>query len=172
MVVSMVEPTNPHWRPLFKTFYQAYYQELASEALFLRWQKIDICTGILVACTATGSAVAGWALWTHPTGATLWAFIAGFAAFGSIVHAAMTVPTRLKEQVTLRGLFSALRVQLETCLNQIIIDVTKDASADYDRLRAKYAEYVGRAAPDIAFTTRLRVRVQNSLDKKIEEYIQ
>src|SRR5262249_28622847 len=162
---------NPHWEPLFKTYYETYFQELASEALVLRWQKFDIVTGILVAATATSSAVAGWTLWTNPGWAVIWAIIAGTASLASIIHGSMTVPTRIKDQGTARISLSQLRIQLETCLNQIIVDAKKGVSTDlkneYDSLRTKYAECIRGIGPDFAFTEKLRIKVQKNLNDRL-----
>ncbi|MDA2912986.1 hypothetical protein MYX77_03325 [Acidobacteriia bacterium AH_259_A11_L15] len=162
--------TELFWRPTFQTLYEAYYQELASEALMRRWQRIDISTSFLVAATASGSAITGWSLWSNPKWQFLWAFIAGLAAVASILHRTMAVPDRLKEQEELRRAFSELRVDLETFRQQLLIGIEpNDANTRYDKLRRRLAQHIGRANPDIGFTIRLRNRVQEQLDDKLRQ---
>ena len=166
--------TDLFWKPTFHTLYEAYYQELASEALMARWQRIDITTSSLVTATAAGSAITGWSLWNEPSWQYLWAFIAGSAAVLSILHRTMAVPDRLKEQEELRRMFSELRVDLETFRHQLIIGIElNDANTRYEKLRKRLAQHIGRASPDIGFTVRLRNRIQDQLDRKLrqEEYL-
>jgi hypothetical protein len=73
---------SPFQKASLDTFYEAYFQELASGVLVGRWQRIDLTTSILVASTATGSTVTGWALWTMPGWKTLWVIAAGVATMG------------------------------------------------------------------------------------------
>lgn len=55
------------WTAAFYTYYDAYYEEICADRLTNRWQKLDEMTKVLVAFTASTSAVTGWALWTEPS---------------------------------------------------------------------------------------------------------
>lgn len=166
------ESIDAYWEPSFETLYQAHYQELASEALIRRWQRIDIGTGILVAATASGSAFAGWALWNQPHGKVIWAGIAGIASLASILHSVMGVPGRVKEQDELRRVFCELRVDLETFRQQLAIGLDSgQASGQYAKLRERLAQCMGRTRPDIGYTIGLRNQVQDQVNKRLKEYI-
>lgn len=161
---------NPFRKAGLDTFYETYFQEKASRALLGRWQKIDVTTSILVASTATGSTVAGWTLWTLPTWKGVWIIAAGFAAVAAIVHGAMTVPSRVKDQEELRRGFSELRVDLETFLQQITINPSDaDSAKRFETLRERYAQTISKAPPDIAYTKRLRLKVQGELNTELKE---
>jgi hypothetical protein len=67
------------WEAVFETYYDAYYEEILSGDLIDRWQSFDEFAKIVIALTASGSAVSGWALWTQPGFRAVWAVLAGLA---------------------------------------------------------------------------------------------
>jgi hypothetical protein len=170
-----------------ETFRQAYHHELASEALVLRWERIDYAVALLVALTASSSVVAGWALWNTPGGQVFWAAIAGVASVASIVHGVLRVPGRVKDQENLRRLFSGLRVDLQTFQQHLAIDheenATKmetdkergsererrrDKEKEFDQLRKRLADYTARAP---AIPERLRKKVSLQLDLLLTGFV-
>ena len=161
---------NAYWKPSYETLYDAYYQELASEALIGRWQFIHILIAFLVAATSSGSAIAGWALWSERGWKTIWAIIAAIASLASIAHGVVGVPSRVREQEEVRQLFCRLRIDVETFRHLLRIGITmSEAQSKYDELRNRYSECVGRTRPDIAFTIRLRKRVQDRLNQILKD---
>jgi len=163
------EALKAYWKPGFDTLYDTCFQELASEALMGRWQKIDIVTSLLVALTASGSAVAGWALWSAQGAKLVWAMLAGVASLASIAHSVMGVPGRVREQEELRRLFSELRVDCETFQQQLRVGLEMaEARAKYDKLRERLTQCTGRTRPDLALTTRLRKKVQERLNAMLK----
>jgi mannitol-specific phosphotransferase system IIBC component len=157
---------NVYWKVCYETYCAAYFQELAAEALTSRWQKIDFVTAFLVSTTASGSTIAGLALWTQPGWKIVWAIIAVVAMVTSIVHSILGVPSRLKTQEEFRRSFSELRVALETFRQKLTtgIDVN-EAKSKYDELRNKYEHHMGRANPDFAYRKRLRHKIQEQVNK-------
>lgn len=155
-------------KPLFNTFYISYYQELLSEALNRRWQQIDIITTFLVVATASGSTIVGLALWNTSAGKLAWGFIAAVASVASIAHGVIGVPSRVKEQEELRRMFSELRIDAETFYQQLVIgfDANK-ANDEFNKLKKRLSQGVGRAGSDIAATNGLRKEVQNQLEKRL-----
>jgi hypothetical protein len=163
---------NRYWEASFKTLYEAYFQELGSEALIGRWQWIDVVTGYALAATASGSAVTGWALWSSPSGKYFWAGVAGIAGVISIAHRVLTVPTRIKDQEELRQLFTVLRVDCETFRQRLVVGVEAAiADQEYQGLRTRLATSMVRTRPDIAFTKKLRKLVQCDLDRRLGDQI-
>ncbi len=161
-----------YWIPSFETFYNSYFQELASEQLASRWQRLDFGIGFLVALTASGSAVSGWALWNQAGWRSGWLAIAGTAGIAAIFHRVLGVTNRVKEQEELRRLFVELRVGLETFRHKLKIGIDeKDAETQFTRLRERYAECMGRTRTDMAFTNSLRLRVQDHLDEILQNQI-
>lgn len=159
-----------YWNLSYETLYDSYYQELMSEALTRRWKWIDIATTFLVAATASGSAIAGWSLWSTLDGRFVWVIFAGIASVASIAHGVMGVPTRVKEQEDLRHMFSELRIDLETFRQQLkLYPDVKQVESQYNELRKKYAQCKGRTSPDIAIIFGFRKKVQHNLDNILKE---
>src|SRR6266481_5262522 len=84
------------WDASFDTYYKVFFEELAADGLVNKWGRLDDVTKIIVALTASGSAISGWALWTHPEYKALWLAVSGLAALLSVVHTALAVPNRIK----------------------------------------------------------------------------
>ncbi len=159
-------PIDLFWAPSWETLYQSYFHELSAESVVTRWQKIDLVVAILVAITASGSAIAGWSLWSEPGWKTLWVAIAGGAALISAVHGAAAIPTRIKEQEEIRRKFSGLRTGLQTFRQELTLGVDGDAARkEYHELRRKFEESVANSRRDMALTENLQLLVQNRVDK-------
>lgn len=162
---------NSYWRLSYETLYEVIFQEGVSSALVERWRRIDILTNILVAVTASGSAIAGWAIWNQAGGRAAWAVMAGLVSVLSIIHGAVQVPTQLKEQDEFRRLFSRLRVDLETFRQKLMLEPGKIETIDksYIELRDRYADLIMRAPSSIINTRKLRIRVQQEINRLFEE---
>jgi len=160
-----------YWKVFYDTLYEVWYQELASGALLTRWQRIDTVSSVLVAVTTPGSAIAGWALWNDPGWKFIWAVLAGIASVASILHSAMVVPTRIKEQEEIRALFCELRTDLETFWQNLTLGSfdTNQAGTQFGKLRDKYGQCMKRPHPEIAYTVRLRKKVQDQINAVLKE---
>ncbi len=160
------------WTTSFTTLYETRYQELCAEAVVARWQRVDLTVALLVALTASTSAVAGWALWSDAGWKIVWVIAAGLAALGSIADNVMTVPRRIKDQEELRRLFSGLRTSLETFRQELVLGLDEvQALSRYGKLRERYEDVVSRSHRDIALTYRLQNRMQDEVDEKMREQI-
>jgi hypothetical protein len=62
----------------------------------------------LAAFTTSGSAIGGWALWSEDKGKVFWVSLAATASVLSILHSALGVPAKIKEEEQRRQQFSAL----------------------------------------------------------------
>jgi hypothetical protein len=162
-----LEERENYWKLSFESYYESYFQELASEALLARWDRIDVVTAFLIAFTASGSAIAGWTMWNEPGWRALWVLIAAIASVFSVVHGVMRVAARIREQEELRGSFSQLRTEFETFRHFLRLsntDSSERVRSRYEKLRENLGGLRRRSRPDIAYTTRLRQRVQNNLN--------
>ena len=158
------------WEVSFETLYEATYQELASEWVGNWWQRIDLTAAILVAATASGSAIAGWALWNQGQWRLIWVVVAGAASVASIIHGTLQVPNRVKEQESYRKSFSQVRVGLETLRQGIKLGMdNKEAISEHLKLREAFEKLVGDARPDIALTLRVRNEIQDRVDDRLKE---
>ena len=135
---------------------------------------IDEATKVLVALTASGSAIAGWTLWTQPNFKHVWVVAAGIAAVLAIVHAALGVPNRLKLWAEIKTCFASLRVDLETLRHRMQLDPkfpVEEFTEAYLQHRERYRQGVERLQNDIMLIKPLRIRAQNSLDEILGESI-
>ena len=159
------KPVEIYWSPVYETLYDAWFQELTSEALSQRWQFIDTLTKFLIAVTASGSAVAGWTLWTNEMGKYAWAVLAGLASVLSIVNGVIEVPDRLKQQQGLGNDYRKLRVDLETFRLNLLIGIDADkAESSWTSIRNQYEELMSRTPPDMLFTKGLSRNVESRLN--------
>lgn len=162
-----VDPRDEIWNGVFNTYYDAYFEESFSGALARRWQKLDEITKGLVAITASGSAVAGWALWTQPGPKMAWSCVAGVAAVLSIVSSALRVSDRLKHHTECERRFSVLRSELETLRYEMRIDPTFPIDVFTKRLiefRKRLTAATQMLEHDLLSTMRLRFKIQEELD--------
>lgn len=164
------DPRDELWNSVFETYYDSYFQEIVADNLINRWLKFDDITKVLVAVTASGSAVAGWAAWNRPEYQGVWGAIAGLAALISIVHAALGVPNRLKDHGETKRLFSALRIDLTTFRHRMRIDPKfslDEFSAEYFEFRQRFKDAIHSIIPDVARTKRVLSNSQVELDQLI-----
>lgn len=160
------------WEATFDTYYDAYYAELLADALIRRWQWVDDINRVIVAVTASGSAIAGWTLWNTNYGKTVWGIFAGFAAVLSIIHAALRVPERLKGIGELQGNNTALRSDLETYRYLMKIN----PNFPIDEFTRKFEEYRNRLASgvkmnDILLTLGLKMKVKGELNSLLKDEV-
>lgn len=140
------------WEASWETYYESYYFELALNRVIGKWKIIDIVTKIIVALTATGSAVAGWSLWNVPGFKEIWVFIAGIAAILSIVHAVIQVQSILSSNAEFRASFSNIRLSLETFRQQLKIHAdynVAEKNTEYQVLRQKYDDLAAKYSDDL-----------------------
>ena len=159
-----------YWKQSYETFYKVAFQEALSAALADRWLRADTVINILVAVTASSSAIAGWALWQQPGGNRIWLIIAGLVSILSIIHGGIQVPTRLKEQEDYRRQLSRLRVDLETFRQKLELGLgtVELFEKSYTELRSRYADLIYRAPSDIANTHRFRVKIQTQVNEVLK----
>lgn len=164
------ESRDQLWNSSWDTYYDSYYYELALSHVVGRLKIFDLVTKIVVALTATGSAVAGWSLWNVAGFKEIWVFIAGTAAVLSIVHAVIQVQSILTANAELRSSFSSMRLSLESFRQQLTIipdfDVT-EKNTEYQALRQKYEELVAKYDSSLLLTKKLANNVQSDLNTKL-----
>lgn len=155
-------------------FYDSRLQEDLSEALIRRWSQIDMGTKFLILITATGSAIAGWSLWSTPEGKVAWGMIAGIACVSSIANNVMGVPDRLKKQEEIRTDFLKLSLDIETFRQRLksdadLISNPKEVNNKYLEFRNKFTECMGRIpSDDIGITKRFYDNIQNNLNEQLK----
>ncbi|EXI85603.1 MAG: hypothetical protein AW11_03431 [Candidatus Accumulibacter regalis] len=164
------DPRDVIWHKVFETYYQAYFFEELADRLVDRWMLTDEVTKVVVALTATGSAMSGWTLWQDPNFKFLWAAFAGIASVISIIHAALAVPGKVKDWEDLKRSFVTIRIKIETFRHRMEIDPLFDIDTftrEYGLLRKEFGELIQRQKNDILKTHRLRVKTQRDLNSKL-----
>ena len=170
----MHDPRDEIWDFTFDTYYDALYGEVVANRLSRRWEMVDQTAKVLVAITASGSAVAGWTLWSEEGFKTLWVFVAGFTALLAIIHSAMSVTDRLKDASDLNRSFVALRIEIETFRSRMRIDPEfpiEDFTRELEEYRRRYGECVQRIKNDIFRTKRLKHKSQDVVDARVAEEV-
>ena len=162
------------WNASFNTLYTAYFQELLADTVVARWQWLDETTKVLVAATASGSAVSGWALWSNAGFKYVWLGIAGVSALLAIIHTALAVPNRIKDHGDLRRSFAGLCNELETFRYRMQIDTqfsVQEFTKEFVELRRRFGEATQHLRNDILVTRRLLRNCQAQLNERLADQI-
>lgn len=170
----MSDPRDEIWSASFNILYDSLYQEIVADRLVKKWQQIDALTRVLVALTASSSAVAGWALWTKPEVKPLWIVVSGFAAVLSIIHATLGVPDRIKQFTEDEGRFLSLRTQVEALRYKMRINAQFDVesfTSDLLKYLERFAEYGKQVRNDLLRTQRLEEASQSQVNKVLAKEI-
>jgi len=174
-VVDPVARRRDHlWEVSFETFYDAKYIEVLSERLEGEWLIVDKVVAVLVALTASGSAVAGWALWKDGTPASLWAVLSGSAALLAIVHSTLGVPATLKAHGECRRYFTHLSLDIESLRMRMRTNQSFDIDtleAQFDDCRKRFSSGIGLRQADLLSTRRFQVKVQEALNEQLADEI-
>lgn len=169
-----VDPRDQIWEATYETYYAAFYEELVSDSLINRWQWLDEITKVLVALTASGSAISGWALWNQPEFRYLWAFLAGLSAILAIAHTALDVPGRLRDHGDTRRFFSGLRIDLETFRYRMKVNAefpVEQFTGELVEYRRRFGEGNNQLRSDILLTNDLREKCQSELNQRLGDSV-
>jgi len=154
-----------YWDSTYRILYDTWMQELISEELANFWGRFNAISSILIAATATGSAIAGWTLFNTTAGKVIWGVLSGVAALFSLLDSTLGVPARVKEQSDTRTMFLELRLKLEHfCSSLPRIDVTK-AEQEYDSLSKQHEDARMKAKGDVIWTKRWQSKTQLQLNE-------
>src|SRR5262245_43135249 len=136
-----------------------------------RWQRIHDVASVVMALTASGSAVAGWTLWQMTEYRTLWAWIAGVGAVVAIIHGSLGVPGRLKDWGESKRAFAGLEVGLQTLQLEMKIDddfSTGTFTSKLMRFREELKNAMLGLKNDMFCTSGLQRRCQGELNARLD----
>jgi hypothetical protein len=175
-MVLMATPNNQReqlWLASFETYYDALFEEMLADALINRWGRLDDFTKIMVALTASGSAISGWALWGAPGWKLIWLACSGFAAVLSIVHTALDVPDRIKTHADDKRRFAQLRTSLETFRYRLRVEQFNADLLNKEFLvfRGTYSDDIGLLKNDTFRTRGFEIKVQMYLNEQVKDQI-
>lgn len=167
------DPRDKLWEATYKTYFESFNMEIAAQNLIDRWQIVDELTKVLVALTASGSAVSGWTMWNNPKLKIIWLIVAGFGAVLAILHSALSVPSRLKHWGEVKQLLAVLRIDLETFMYQMTIypEFSVDEfTREFTIYRKRYAEGIQKQMNDILWTRRLERKSLDTLNQRLKDF--
>jgi len=176
--MNTVPPVNPSGdarealrQQCWKAYYSAYYSQLLADLVAGRWQKVDQVSKLLIALFTTGSAIAGWSLWTNAgPGKVIWLIGAGIAAVLSIVQTSLGVSDRLKTMLESRARMLRITLELEALYNKIDVNPTVDvakATEKFETIQKEYVEAATQMPKDWIYSSRDEVNIEEALDKKL-----
>ena len=163
------------WDGTFKVYYESFWSEIVAQRIVTFWQRLDDFTKVLVAITASGSAIAGWALWKEDNFKYIWLTLAAISALLSIIHASLAVANRIKDWTETTRQFVVLRIELERCMENMKIDKNFDVPgylSKYNDYMGKYADLYSTLKNDILRTRNLEIKVQHELNERLKDLIQ
>jgi hypothetical protein len=161
---------NQIWDATWKVYYETYFQEVLAERLVLRWQRFDEFSKVLIALTASTSALSGWALWNDPDFKVVWAIFAGLGAILAITHKSLDVSHKLTDWGSSRSHFSLIRLDCEQFQNKMRFNPEfpiKDFSEEERLLHDRFKEAYQKTKIDGFLTGKLRIAAQKELDQLI-----
>lgn len=159
-----------YWPETYQVFYDSYYNELILESLSVKLERANVFMSMLIMATASGSAIAGWALWDRPGFKTLWAVLAAVASVAAIASNALQLPQLLKTYGNLHGNFSQLRLELQHFAYSLHRHVTEEeAEKELEEFHRRYAAIEKRTTPGIFVTRKLKEAKQGQLDEILKQ---
>jgi hypothetical protein len=161
---------NEIWNDLHKTHYVAFYEELCAEHSVRVWRRVETVVKALQMATASGSAIAGWALWTQEGLRTVWVCVAGIAAIASLVHVCFNISDKIKEDTLVYSRFKYIRLQAERLCRHMKIrayERLSDYKRDYMDLVKEHDAASASRTPDFL----LRQKTEETIQKKLNKII-
>jgi hypothetical protein len=167
------DPREQLWEVSFGTYYDAFFEELVADGLINRWGRLDDFTKIIVALTASSSAISGWALWGSSVGKIFWLFCSGVAAILSVVHTSLGVPDRIKAHGDDKRRFAQLRTALETFRYRLQAEQFEPDkfNKEFVDLRKVYGDDIGLLKNDTFRTRGFEIKIQEQLNGQIADQI-
>ena len=169
------DPRDQIWEATFDIYYECYFEEMVADYLLYRWCLLDDINKWLIAITASGSAVSGWALWSDPNCKTIWIIFASISAFLAITHSALGVQQRIKNWEASKKSFVDLRIEFGCLRQDMSISPDFDIETIVNRmevLRKQYREEMSRLSPDTLRHQWLEKKIQNKLNETISDQLQ
>jgi hypothetical protein len=169
------DPRDIIWNSTFDTYYDCYFEEMVADKLLYRWCLLDDINKWLIALTASGSAVSGWALWDKPELNLIWIILSSLSAFLAITHSSLGVQQKIKSWEVSKKAFVDLRIEFEWLRQDISIHPDFDIPEVEQRLnslRQRYSENMSRLSPDTLRTRKLDSSIQTKLNDTIANQIE
>jgi hypothetical protein len=158
------------WKSTWEGFYNTSFQVILSERLLLRWKRFDDLSKILIAITTSGSAIAGWSLWTNDKFKLIWVLIAGLSAIIAVFQKSFDIPNKITEWKNSKDNFCILKMDYSNLMDKMKIDSDfniDDLTKEYLDLNKKYAEVYKNISVDSFITRNLHKSIQKDLNSSL-----
>jgi hypothetical protein len=152
-----------------RLMYNAYMQEAISDALLDFWSRFEAISAFLIAVTATGSTIAGWAVWQTQRGIVIWGVFSGTASILALISGTFQIPGRVKTQNELSSAFRDIGIRAEDLFDTIRGLTVQEIEKQLAVLEREYRDALKRTQRDIIMTRRWRARLQKLLNERMEE---
>jgi hypothetical protein len=152
-----------------RLMYDSYMQELISEALVDFWSRFEAVSSLLIAVTATGSTVAGWAVWKTGSGIIVWGAFSGIASLLAVISGTLQIPTRIKSQNELGMALWDIGQRAEALYEKVRALDNKEIEKQLTILDREYREAMKKTHRDMIMTRKWRARLQKLLNERMEE---
>jgi len=158
------------WTASWNTKYDALYQAFFSLEMTTRWQRFSEVTSLLVAVTASGSAVSALTLWQDDGFKWIWQAVASSAAVIAIASTVLGADGRVRAWSESYSHF----IQLYHDLESLELSMTMNPSFNVEEMRAAlerhrqtYRSGLTVIPSDIFVTRRIQERSQRNVDQKL-----
>lgn len=129
-----------YWVELWRLYYMAYFHEIVDARVNTKLAFYVKLADFVFGATASGSAIAAWTFWGHPTLQPVWAGLSGFAGTLAIVLPILGVRDLAKQY--LASLIIARRLRLRIGFLRAELNIREDW--DKERLLGKLRELQGQ----------------------------
>lgn len=143
----MIDDQGALWRKVFRLTFKAWYAEMLIATWLGRWRAVDGFVAVGTAVTASGSAIAGWSLWSDQGWKEVWIALAGITALASIAHTKLGIGSRIDVLQASWSDFLDIRSDSKSLLDRMDLGLpTEQASEMFFKLqdRVKKAEQAFR----------------------------
>lgn len=153
--------------------YRACFAEFVTDALLARWRLFDNAVGVLTAVTASSSAIAGWQLWSRPSGKETWTLFAGAAVLLSVFHSVLAAKGRIQNLERIRRNLLDIRIECQMLLNEVSFGLSENkALIRFMGLSGK----LERAKADVSIarfwpSKRVLILTQQRVNEAMADYI-
>lgn len=171
--MTTTDPRDVLWNAVYDTHYECQYEELLGEHFAKLWTRVDTVTGVVTALVASGSAIAGWALWEDEDFKLVWVTIAGTAAVLSLIHTKLDVAPKISNLTEVGAMFSSVKQELEILRHRMLMEpmfAYEGMDAEYVRLRKRYGEAMLLKRTEVLETEKLRNQIQDAVDALVQEF--
>lgn len=159
---------DPIWREMFDKYYDVFYQEMLLDRLVNRWLHLDIFFRLIVAVSASGSAISGWAIWSQPDGKVVWIIISSIAALVAVIYGTIPINQLIKDGNTSHSEFSRLRTKFEQLIMRFKMDEGENLNKHAEDLKVLINEASDLWGKSIRFPMigrKLREETQSDLNQ-------